>query len=225
MKVVPNVEALEKAIAGAYDRQRELVIEWLYDALPDAPLPADVAAAVADVTQYTAVNWQVDECNRVIAAQHTILRALTASVADVQRLREALEAEAPDAPEWVIGPEGAYGYVCGWDAGMAALKSAIAATPATGLVVVDGDELADIRQQLDEAQERVRLSGLEMAEYQRGVDDELAALRAMRERAEEWAPAERPPAYDLADLEAGDALQHGHETAAWYILHGEATDA
>lgn len=93
----------------------------VHAAMPDAPLPAAVAA---ERDYYRDLfNTTRQQRDGLQAQLESMQQRLTASVADVQRLREALE----KVRGLSIGPT--------FDVAVAAL----AATPATGLVVVDGD--------------------------------------------------------------------------------------
>ena len=97
MKVIPNVEELKAAMDATSTVEcagNDGSIMWdtwepgdIYDALPDAPLPAEVAAAVAKIEDYRRAGISLLPSSNSVA---TVLRALAAREADVQRLREAI---------------------------------------------------------------------------------------------------------------------------------------
>ena len=240
MKVVPNVEALEKAIADAYDNQRELVIEWLYDALPEAPLTADVAAAA------TRLRFAYREARDL----NIVLTFLAAATWREQQLRKAVRLDTAcvwcrDGYEvaWrnmgdIVGKyhltSGDEGWWHGTDNYNARcttqhIAAALAATPPSGLTVVDGDvkeptaieamtyawrEHCGVTGRSDAswpADERVAtylLASLEAQGYTIAKAKELAELRALRERA----------------MHVATALDPDEKRCAEHILHGEATN-
>ena len=178
MKVIATIDELMNAMAETARGTMTVgdYVRALYDALPDAPLPDEVAAVISRMKQkFTSGNNIAVQLARITDEEwNTILRALTASVADVQRLREALEqVRTTGFAHPQKGDDGCY--TC----------DALAVTPATGLVVVDGDE--------------------------------LAALRAMKERVGSYAVAIHNRAYP-------DSQDQQDATAILAIITGEATD-
>lgn len=128
MKVIANVEKLAEAMQAAFTVGHTVTAERIYDALPDAPLPADVASAVDAVAECNRLNGTLIPNGHTVT---TILRALTASVASEQRLREALNELPLGALESQQGP---YVMVSLQDL-IVVRNAALAATPATGLTV------------------------------------------------------------------------------------------
>ena len=151
MKVVPNVEALERAFTGAYDNQRELVIEWLYDALPAPPLAEDVQAAVQQVQSIvTAMNviwakrdprmrygeYQFDAAD--MADLRTLITALHAATELARQYREDYEASVAAGAE--VNRQ-----ITERDATIAKLRAAVTAWDATLSTYCDGPERDAVR--------------------------------------------------------------------------------
>ena len=208
VKYVPDVETLAAALQDTA-RASQPTAPWIqaaYDALPDAPLSTEVAAAAewveARACDSPCVGCHDGKCDRLHAT--TILRALTAAVASEQRLREAFEPEhQPWCPAFQAWDEA--GAACTCDDLYQATRRKLAATPATGLTVVDAVELAAMKDDKNQAYlERNHLVALVARMFPSGI----------RETSIEGWDAEWNGCVYI-DLPDGQISYHYHTAHAW----------
>lgn len=109
IKVIASVEELAKAII-TLSRPVAMDVTELYAALPDAPLPAPVEAAVAWFNDRATPCWascETDPCpdggGCLYTAQRTILRALAAATAERERLITGVKGEVYSCKSDIFG--------------------------------------------------------------------------------------------------------------------------